>query len=236
MPVKRRRLKTKQEESRKLVKRKEHEQAMLLLPWYVNDTLRGRDADLVLRHLAHCDDCQEERDRLYELQQIVREPDVMTQDSDSSFRAVLTRIEVSERDKASVQEVPVRTHRILGFSVGLTTTALAASVLALVIGGTQFLTPDRAGDEFQTLSIEPLVPGKYESGKVERLELGFKTPIPAVTLRQALIETGSNIVSGPDENGSYIVELVVPDETSPDAFLNQLQQIDGVEYANFTNR
>ena len=31
-------------------------------------------------------------------------------------------------------------------------------------------------------------------------------------LRQALIETGSNIVSGPDENGSYIVELVVPNE------------------------
>jgi hypothetical protein len=79
-------------------------------------------------------------------------------------------------------------------------------VLALVIGGIQFLAPDRAGDEFQTLSIEPMLPVKYEFGKIECLELGFKTPIPAVTLRHALIETGSNIVSGPDENGSYIVE------------------------------
>ncbi len=236
MPVKSPLLKTKQEESRKLVKRKEHEQAMLLLPWYVNGTLRGRNADLVLRHLAHCEDCQQERTRLYELQQIVREPDVMTQDLDSSFREVLTRIEASERDKASVQEVPVRTRRILGFSIGLTTTALAASVLALVIGGTQFLAPGHTGDEFQTLSFEPLEDGKYESGKVERLELGFRTPIPAVTLRQALIETGSNIVSGPDENGSYIVELVVPDEISSNVFLNQLQQIEGVEYASFTNR
>ncbi|MGV0035531.1 MAG: zf-HC2 domain-containing protein [Candidatus Azotimanducaceae bacterium WSBS_2022_MAG_OTU7] len=219
-----------------MVKRKAHEQVMLLLPWYVNDTLRGRNADLVLRHLAHCEDCQQERARLYELQQIVREPDVMTQDIDSSFRRVITRIEASERDKASVQEVPVRTRRILGFSIGLTTTALAASVLALVIGGTQFLAPDHTGDEFQTLSVEPLEAGKYESGKVERLELGFRTPIPAVTLRQALIETGSNIVSGPDENGSYIVELVVPDEISSNVFLNQLQQIEGVEYASFTNR
>lgn len=236
MPVKGLCMKTTREESRKLVKRKEHEQSMLLLPWYVNDTLRGRDAELVLRHLTHCDECQEERDRLYELQQIVREPDVMKQNTDRSFRGILARIDASERDKASVQDVPVRTHRIPGFSAGLTTTALAASVLALVIGGAQFLSPDRAGDEFQTLSIEPLEPGKYDSGKVKRLVLGFKTPIPAVTLRQALIETGSNIVSGPDENGSYIVELVVPDETSSDAFLNQLQQIEGVEYASFTNR
>jgi len=236
MPIRRRCLITTTEESRKLVKRKEHEQAMSLLPWYVNDTLRGRDAELVLRHLAGCDECQEERDRLYELQQIVSEPDVMTQDSDRSFRAVLNRIDASERDKASVQEVPVRTHRVPGLSIGLTTTALAASVLALVIGGAQFLTPERPGEEFQTLSIEAQEPGKYESGKVERLVLGFKTPIPAVTLRQALIETGSNIVSGPDENGSYIVELMVPAETSSDVFLNQLQQIDGVEYASFTNR
>lgn len=219
-----------------MIKRKEHEQTMLFLPWYVNNTLRGRDAALVLRHLAHCEDCQQERDRLYELQQIVCEPDLITQDSNSSFRKVLARIDVSERNKVSVREVPVRTHRILGFPVGLATAALAASVLALVIGGAQFLSPGRVGDEFQTLSIEPLVPVNYESGKVERLELGFKTPIPAMKLRQALIETGSNIVSGPDENGSYIVELVVPNETSSDVFLNQLQQIDGVEYADFTNR
>jgi hypothetical protein len=38
------------------------------------------------------------------------------------------------------------------------------------------------------------------------MELEFKTPIPALTLGHAFIETGSNIVSGPDENGSYIVE------------------------------
>ena len=219
-----------------MVKPKEHEQAMLLLPWYVNDTLRGRDADRVLRHLAYCDECQKERDRLYELQQIILEPDMLTPASDRSFRKVLTRIEASERDKLSVQEVPGRSRRAMGFSIGLTTTALAASVLALVIGGTQFLAPNRAGDEFQTLSVEPLETGKYEVGQVERLELGFTTPIPAVTLRKALIETGSNIVSGPDENGSYIVELVVPDETSSAAFLNQLQQIEGVEYASFTNR
>ena len=219
-----------------MVKRKEHEQTRLLLPWYVNNTLIGRDADLVLRHLAHCEDCQKERDRLYELQQVVCEADLIRQDSNSSFRKVLTRIDVSERNKVSVQEVPVRTRRILGFPIGLTTAALAASVLALVIGGTQFLGPGPVGDEFQTLSIEPLVPVNYESGKVERLELGFKTPIPAMTLRKALIETGSNIVSGPDENGSYIVELVVPNETSSVVFLNRLQQIDGVEYADFTNR
>ncbi|MBT5701855.1 MAG: zf-HC2 domain-containing protein [Gammaproteobacteria bacterium] len=219
-----------------MAKRKEHEQAILLLPWYVNNTLMGRDADLVLRHLAHCEKCQKERDRLYELQQIVCEPDVIKQDSNSSYQKVLTRIDVSERNKISVLEVPVRTHMIQRFSVGLKTAAIAASVLALVIGGTQFLGTDRGGDEFRTLSIEPLVPAKYESGRVERLALGFKTPIPAITLRKALIETGSNIVSGPDEKGSYIVELVVPKNTSSAVFLNQLQQIDGVEYADFTSR
>lgn len=196
----------------------------------------GRDADLVLRHLARCEKCQKERDRLYELQQIVCDPDVLTQDSNNSYQNVLTRIDVSERNKISVLEVPVRTHMIQRFSVGLKAAAVVASVLALVVGGTQFLGPERAGDEFRTLSIEPMVPAKYESGRVERLALGFKTPIPAMTLRKALIETGSNIVSGPDEKGSYIVELVVPDNISSAIFLDQLQQIDGVEYANFTSR
>ena len=42
----------------------EHSQIQELLPWYVNETLTGKDKDLVLRHLGECKACQEERDRL----------------------------------------------------------------------------------------------------------------------------------------------------------------------------
>ena len=41
-----------------MVRAKEHKETQALLPWYVNDTLTGADADLVFRHLANCKDCQ----------------------------------------------------------------------------------------------------------------------------------------------------------------------------------
>ena len=70
-------------------------------------------------------------------------------------------------------------------------------------------------------------------GIVYRLELEFENPIPTNTLRQALIETDSHILSGPDEQGHYLVEVIVPYHVSAHEYLLLIKDIEGVEHAQF---
>ena len=91
-------------------------------------------------------------------------------------------------------------------------------------------SPDSA--EFQTLTSDSVT----LSEQTRRVELGFVQPIPATTLRRALIETRSTIVSGPDESGRYLVEVTVPDTDSAENFLTGIKQIEGVEFARFAQR
>ena len=50
-------------------------------------------------------------------------------------------------------------------------------------------------------------------------------------MRQALIETRSNIVSGPDEEGTYIVEVVIPEKMSSEQYLQSMREIEGIQQA-----
>lgn len=209
---------------------KDHDLTIELLPWYVNDTLSGKEAELVLRHLAECRDCQAERDRLYELQDMIQESDSNPPDYQLSYRRVMKRIETSEKNRQSadeISEVTGQRQRNWFFPVGV-----AASIFSVMIAGAAWLNLDRPAttEEFQTLSSD--VPSQ---GAAQRLELGFVNPIPAATMRQALIETDSNIVSGPDANGIYVVEVVVPATMTADEYLVHIRQIEGVENARFAS-
>jgi hypothetical protein len=207
--------------------RKEHIQTLELLPWYVNDTLSGKEAETVLKHLADCKECQIERDRLYELQRLVQESGTPAMGHELSLRRVLKRIDASERNKESMDEVNIPQRRRSLLPMGI-----AASILSLVVAGGAWLGLEQAkvGDEYQTLSSD--VPTQ---GMSHRIELGFSNPIPAATMRQALIETNSNIVSGPNEHGNYLVEVVIPGDMTANEYLARIQQIDGVERASYAS-
>jgi len=206
---------------------KEHESALELLPWYVNDTLKGRELAAVLKHLSHCQLCQVERERLYALENLVQDEDTPFDDISLSLRRTLRRIETSEKNRESVQgfEFRHRNQKRTWLGAGL------AAALFIAVGlVTQFDIEPLEG-EYQTLSS-----GVLTDGADRQMELGFAQPIPATALRQALIETGSNIVSGPDDGGRYIVEVKVPFGTSAGEFLSGIKTIEGVEFARFTER
>jgi hypothetical protein len=204
---------------------KEHKSTLELLPWYVNDTLEGKDLELVLKHLGECRDCQAERDRLYELQALVKESDGAPADHEMSFRRTMRRIEASERNRDSTRDIEHTGTRRKFLSLGI-----AASVISVMLAGTAWLSLDETEErqDFQTLSSDA-----PSAGKAYRMELGFVNPIPAATMRQALVETDSNIVSGPDENGRYLVEVVVPSNMSASEYLSRIRMINGVESARF---
>lgn len=231
--------------------RKDHEETLKLLPWYVNDTLAGKELEAVLRHLADCRDCQAERDRLYQLQQMVQETETPPADHTLSYQRVMKRINAAEQNRDSTSDVYLPRRR------SWVPAGLAASVLSLVVAGSAYLsmvglntgtklnvpTTDVAAsdtatgidDEYQTLSSDALMVSTPGEGRMRRIELGFVSPIPAATLRQALIETNSNIVSGPDSNGKYLVEVMVPGQVTAADFLSGLQGIEGVQAAQFVN-
>lgn len=205
---------------------KDHKETRELLPWYVNDTLEGSDMDLVLRHLADCKDCQEERDRLYELQTLVREESFDAPGYELSLKRTIKRIEESERNKESTREVEFKPSMRRLVPVGI-----AASVLSLLVAGAAWINVDRSiPAEYETLSTDQL-----SSGAPHQMELGFHNPIPAMTMRKALIETNSNIISGPDENGNYLVEVVVPNTMTDIEYLARIREIDGVVHARYTH-
>lgn len=207
---------------------RDHKETRELLPWYVNDTLNGSDSDLVLRHLADCKECQDERDRLYELQQLIRETDSAVPGYELSLRRTLKRIGESERNKESTRDVEFTPTLKRLLPVGI-----AASVISLMVAGAAWFNVDRStpvATQYETLSSD-----QPANGMPHQLELGFHNPIPAMTMRQALIETNSNIISGPDENGNYLVEVVVPNNMTDIEYLARIREIDGVVHARFTN-
>lgn len=207
-------------------KKKHHEHTLEVLPWFVNDSLDQKEREQVLKHLAQCEGCRQERDRLIELQKMIREGEVVDGDVEFSFRRTLKRIEEAERNRESVADVQNRHDKRRLFAA----TALAAGLSVFLIGAAILAGDPPQVSEYQTLTSDQ--PGVSGAGR--QMEIGFVDPIPAVTLRQALIETGSNIVSGPDENGVYLVEVEVPGELSQEMFLRRIQGIEGVKHAAFT--
>ena len=207
---------------------KEHEQTLVLLPWYVNDTLESKDSTLVLQHLAACEACRVERDRLYQLQGLVSENTDPPPDFRGSFMQVMGRIENAEVDRRSLLEVEPFFEKKNFLHFGL-----AASILIAALGSGVWMTSYTPSpiDEFKTLTIV-----SQEKGVIHHLELNFADTIQAPDLRQALIDSGSRLVAGPDKEGIYLVEVEIPAKMSDSEFLKWIVNIKGIERAQYVDQ
>lgn len=219
-----------------------HAEVLEVLPWFVNESLGEKERQLVLGHLRECPECRAERDELQAIQQVVAEDDG-TGDGNykSAFRKLMARIETAEANRASVRDFEPAPES--GKERGKWWLPLSAAaclfVAVLLTVGTNPLREVREvreesagggdGSGFRTLSD----PGKAVAGIPHRIALTFEQPVMAETLRSALIETRSNIVSGPDRDGTYIVEVAVPSHMTDAEFINSMRAIDGVQYAAF---
>lgn len=203
---------------------KVHEDVFAILPWFVNESLANKERQGVLTHLQECHSCRAERDRLQALQQMVTEDDgTEATDYRVPFHSLMRRIAVAEANRASTRDLrPGRRWSTLPW------VAVAAS-LVLAIGLVAVLDSGKRGpEEYRTLTMDTGV-----QGVPHRIALTFDQPIKAETLRAALIETHSNLVSGPDRNGTYIVDIPVPKNMSDSQFIQSLRRINGVRNATF---
>jgi hypothetical protein len=182
-------------------------------------------------HLRECPECRKERDHLQTIEAFVKESDMIIPDYQFSYRKLLSRIEGAERNRESTAAIEPKA----GFRSWIPLTGIAASLMlaiALVgsLGPSMGFESNSESAEFRTLTSEPEI-----SGVSRQIALTFEQPIQAQTMRKALIETNSNIISGPDEEGTYLVEVVVPEEMNTGEFMQWIRKIEGVQHARLAS-
>ena len=215
-----------------MVRKGDHEAVDELLPWFVNGSLGDREEHRVLTHLRECAECRAERDRLQDVQQFV----VLDDESDGpdyrfAFSKLMNRIDAHEANLESARDFrqpPTSQDR------GLRRAAPYLAAAACLVASLAFvITMNPAapgGGEFETLTRTTAISGEEAP---RRLALTFEDPGRADVVRSALIETRSNIVAGPIDGDTWIVEIEVPAAVSPEQFIESIRSVDGVRHAAF---
>ena len=211
-----------------------HEEILELLPWLINESLGDKERDLVMIHLMECAECREERDKLQTIESFVKSSEVAVPDYKFSYQLLRSRIEEAERNRESISGWDGG----FGRQKWIPFAGIAASLAFVVAVAGSFFAETESIDG----SVGPETASEYRTlttptvgqGSKHRVALTFLQPIQAKTMRKALIETDSNLVSGPDEEGTYIVEVNVPLHMNSEDFLRSMRKIEGVEYAELS--
>ncbi|MBQ73701.1 MAG: hypothetical protein CMQ20_01610 [Gammaproteobacteria bacterium] len=211
-------------------KKSVHEEVFKLLPWFTNESLEEKERDLVMAHLRECLECRKERDQLQRIEAIVKETDEVVSNYRFSYNKLLPRIEEAElaRENAAGQNEEVKVRNWLPVAGIAASLMLAVGLIGVYQVGLapQPIVPQAVATDFRTLTTQTQM-----VGETTRVALTFEQPVQAVTMRKALIETHSNIISGPDESGTYVIEVEIPPAMSGEEYLQSLRKIEGVRYA-----
>jgi hypothetical protein len=191
---------------------------VLLLPWYVNQSLSTDERQQVDLHLKYCLVCRRELQTLRKLALAVRQAadlDVAAEASFAGFRAKMqtasqlprTVKDDSPRDKHSGANVkPFSAGR--GFWRIASNTgkglAIAASLLLVALPATmQYLQPPHTAD-YHTLSA-----AKPDVGPAGQLRVVFAKNLAEKDVDAALREIGGVRVDGPNSVGAYTVKIAI---------------------------
>lgn len=202
-----------------------HADVQVLLPWLINDTLGDRERKKVLRHLRECRECRQERDRLQHLEQeILSAAEAEWPDYRFPYRKLMARIDAAERQD-DVQE-PNRggSFRRSWFSMMGAAATLVLGVL--FVASTQQPSVETDDQDFQGLTV----PSTEVDGVERRMALTFEEGVPSSTVRAALIEARSKLIRGPDETGTYVVEVRAARDMSDAEVIESIRAIQGVKH------
>lgn len=183
-----------------------HDDAWLLLPWYVNQTLSDEDRDLVEDHLRVCVTCRGELNVQRQLQEGIRHSATSELCEHIQLENLIQKIQKSQ-DDASDGGRPVRkTYRRAGAY------AIAASLLLMVALPFSGILPPEARN-YNTLSGPQTVSaaGKHD------IRVIFSSAVNANGRQQLLSLVNGSIIKAPDSNGVYLVRIDATEEgVSPD--------------------
>jgi len=199
-----------------------HRHVAELVPWYVNDTLEGRDRDAVIAHLPGCPACREEVARCQTLAAGVQSAvDAAGAPGPGRLERVLASIELLEATGAQrtgwrgrwragaewLGDLFQRTPGPVRWSL-----AAEAALLVLVIGLTAW-----PGVRSPSAPYRTLADGEQRAGQEALIHVVFTEDITERELRTLLRRVEGRIVDGPSAVGLYTVDVraSTPDSAAP---------------------
>lgn len=177
-----------------------HEQAQLLLPWYLNGSLEPGEAAPFEAHLAECGECRADLAASRALRKLYAETPVA---GGPARPATVLQVDAQPR------RAPVGWNRIVQVALA------AAATVALIVT----VAPGRDDDErFRLLGS----PGAVEAGNAIVL---FSPETAERDLRAALEQAGARLVDGPTASGAYVVHVPAQRRADALADLRALPQV-----------
>ncbi len=191
-----------------------HQDVQLLLPWYVNNTLKTDEKDLVESHLKVCLQCREQMMELQKVFHVVYDADPLLANALSSFSELSERIHESKianpgQSKktftlADFKRPCAGSIKKFSFS-GYAVFAQAAIILLAITGMIHFNELDSGknqNNQFYTLSSSNnLALMKNE------IRVVFSKTVNKIQIDQTLLSLDGEIISGPSQQGVYVIRI-----------------------------
>lgn len=233
----------------------QHQQILLLLPWYLNQSLEHYERQQVESHLRSCILCSRELVVLRKLAAAVNQSSSLDMAAEASFAGLRSKLQtvetVRQNPEPSIHQPTLawfrktanagpglsdnaanrwcsRLLRLSGSTVKRL--AIAASILLAMIPSTiQYgRSPTTAAADYYTLSA-----AKPESPVGVKLRVVFSKSLPDAGIDSLLEKIHGQLVDGPNNVGAYTVKLDTGedslDSTTAIAFLRNQQNVMLVE-------
>lgn len=226
----------------------QHQQILLLLPWYLNQSLEHNERQQVESHLRSCILCSRELVVLRKLAAAVNQSSVLDVAAEASFAGLRAKLQTVERVRQNPEpsnNQPTLTwfwkrtnaapglscnaangyNRLLRLS-GSTVKrfAIAASMLLAMIPLTMQYERSPVTQDYYTLSAT-----KPESPVGAKLRVVFSKSLTDAGIDSLLEKIHGQLVDGPNSVGAYTVRLDAgkdsPDLTAATAFLRNQQNV-----------
>lgn len=202
----------------------QHQQILLLLPWYLNQSLEFAEQQQVESHIRTCMLCRRELVHLRKLSTAVRQESDLDVAAEASFHALKAKLH-TVRQQPPESVVPQSVNRLAGHNnvdAGLSfrcatdsrqrlwsylgsrgvQLAIAASLLMAIIPLVMQEGRAPATAEYYTLSDS-----KPESSTAPQLRVVFKNSISNADLNAFLAQIHGRRIEGPNSIGAYTVQL-----------------------------
>jgi anti-sigma factor RsiW len=188
-----------------------------LLPWLVNDTLRGVERAGVERHLAECAACRGEMEDLRTLQASIAEDDVNPEVTHALGR-LNGRLDGARPGLNARQILRWISTQWSGSRPVLRGAVIAQfAVLSVLIGA---LLTQSAPQYYRTLGTSP---GRVSAG--DQVVVVFNPSLRETELRGILLDLHARIVDGPSPAGAYTLELAPGEQRAALAKLRRHQSV-----------
>jgi hypothetical protein len=203
-----------------------HQDVTLLLPWYVNRTLRGAELKQVEEHLGICLTCKREVLNLQKLALVVNKPSAFDTAEQAAFMQLKKRLHqmpptaqpITPDVLSLAQHKAAKRPGIMLWTSSRPTLALAAVLLLSLIIPSYFKLNQMPGNDYRTLSE-----GSMAISHSNDIHLMFADNTTPEQINNLLATFAGQIVGNPTEQAVYTVRF--EQIHTKDALLNQIAQL-----------